>query len=138
MNKTQSEPGRRELYGKDSVYSIVRRPHHHQLQLYDSQEKARKTEHSKDGFKTMSFLSKLFKRRSKQSVARGIGGEKEPKKQKEIRCPSCGHRFAKPSIIIATQAVIDKYGPNLVRCPKCQHIYSGIKDPIVFDLSDVL
>ncbi|MDI1337931.1 MAG: hypothetical protein PSU94_17255 [Lacunisphaera sp.] len=41
-----------------------------------------------------------------------------------ISCPACGHGFTPPRITMATQAVIDRYGPNPVQCPGCKHIWS--------------
>ena len=41
-----------------------------------------------------------------------------------INCPACGHGFTPPRITLATQAVIARYGPNPVQCPKCRHIWS--------------
>lgn len=42
----------------------------------------------------------------------------------EVTCPGCGHAFMPPRIMMVTQAVVAKYGPNPVQCPKCQRIWS--------------
>jgi hypothetical protein len=42
----------------------------------------------------------------------------------EVKCPSCGHKFMPPRITIITQEQLDRYGPNPVKCSKCNHIWS--------------
>jgi len=46
------------------------------------------------------------------------------KHNKLIKCPKCGISFESP-VIITTKAIYDKYGENLMQCPKCN--YSWIR-----------
>jgi hypothetical protein len=42
----------------------------------------------------------------------------------ELSCPNCKHGFVPPRVLMVTQAVVDRYGPNPVQCPECKHIWS--------------
>lgn len=42
----------------------------------------------------------------------------------EVKCPKCAHDFVPPRVLLVTQAVVDRYGPNPVQCPECKHIWS--------------
>jgi uncharacterized C2H2 Zn-finger protein len=50
--------------------------------------------------------------------------EQPPLNPGEVRCPSCGHAFVPPRVMLVTQAVTQRYGPNPAQCPKCKHIWS--------------
>ena len=41
----------------------------------------------------------------------------------EVRCPSCGHVFVPPRVMLVTEAVAQRYGKNPVQCPQCNHIW---------------
>jgi hypothetical protein len=42
----------------------------------------------------------------------------------EVKCPKCAHGFVPPRVLLVTQAVVDRFGPNPVQCPECKHIWS--------------
>lgn len=42
---------------------------------------------------------------------------------RERACPACGHHFRRPDIVITTEAVARKYGPNAEQCPRCNHLW---------------
>jgi len=42
----------------------------------------------------------------------------------EVLCPSCGHAFVPPKVLLVTEAVTKRYGPNPVQCPQCRNIWS--------------
>jgi hypothetical protein len=67
----------------------------------------------------MGVMSKLFggnKSASGVDVHEVSGGA--------AKCPSCKHEFEPPRITFVTQDVVNRYGPNPVQCPNCQHIWS--------------
>jgi hypothetical protein len=43
----------------------------------------------------------------------------------ETICPSCGHKFKRPAIMVLTEADLKKYGRNPVQCPRCGHIWNA-------------
>ena len=49
--------------------------------------------------------------------------QEKPPEFNEVSCPSCGHKFVPPRVIVAPQAIYDKYGPNPVQCPNCKHVW---------------
>lgn len=57
----------------------------------------------------------------------GLFGKKTPATPPpivETSCPACGHKFMPPRILMVTQAVVARYGPNPVQCPECKNIWS--------------